>query len=289
MIPRTWIQKFLRPHHRRQRQIRHRVPISSQAPAHHDLPSFLAYAGTTGLSPKSAIYIGTHYEYLCASTLIRLSFSLTRVGGPSDAGIDLLGMWKLPTLPYPLRVLVQCKALAAKVSPMTVRELEGAAAGAPEGWRGSGTIGVLCAKRPATKGVRKAVRRSGMPVVWIMVEDVGHKGGRVRQLLWNQRVSELGAQGMAAGLEHMAGEKEGMQSETVLLWKGKPWRLGEDRRVPTVMENHDQRTVQTSIPKDEHCVDTSRITNWSLDQAANQQHFRNTLTRTHEIPGSRIA
>lgn len=207
-----------------QRLFRDQAPVSSQAPAHYDLPSFLTYAKTTSLPAKSTVYVGTHYEYLCASVLTRLSFSLTRIGGRSDAGIDLLGTWKLPTLPYSLRVLVQCKAFKAKVSPETVRELEGAAAGAPDGWRGSGTIGVLCAKRPATKGVREAVRNSGMPVVWIMVEDLGDNGGRVRQVLWNKRVSELGAEGMAVGLEHVIGEGKDIENEAVLLWKGKPWK-----------------------------------------------------------------
>jgi len=188
----------------------------------------LAYASTTCLSSNSTVYTGTRYEYLCAATLTRLSFSLTRIGGSSDAGIDLIGTWKLPTLPHPLRVLVQCKAFKAKVSPKTVRELEGTAAGAPEGWRYNGTIGILCAKTPATRGVRKAVWRSGMPVVWIMVEDMGDRGGRVKQMLWNQRVSELGAHGMAVGLEHIAGEKQGLESEAVLLWHGKPWRSGAD-------------------------------------------------------------
>lgn len=288
MIPRTLIRKFPRPH-QRQTQVRHHAPISSQAPTHHDLPSFLGYASTTGLSPKSTLYVGTHYEYLCAATLIRLSFSLTRIGGPSDAGIDLFGTWKLPTIPYPLRVLVQCKALTAKVSPKAVRELEGVAAGAPEGWRGSGTIGVLCAKRPATRGVRKAVRRSGMPVVWIMIEDVGHRGGRVRQLLWNQRVSELGTQGMAVGLEHMAGEKAGMESEAVLLWKGKPWKSDGDRRVPTILNNYDQGTVLTTISKDEHCVNTPQVTNWSFEQAANQSHSQQSLKGTPGNSGSMTA
>ena len=221
MTSRTFLKRLQRSH---QRHSSHGALISSQAPAHHDLPSFLAYASTVSLSPSSTVYVGTHYEYLCASTLTRLSFSLTRTGGRSDAGTDLLGTWKLPTLPFPLRILVQCKAFKTKVSPETVRELEGAAAGAPEGWRSRGTVGVLCAKKPATKGVREAVRRSGMPIVWVMVEDLGVRGGRVRQVLWNQRVSELGAEGMAVGLRHAAADGEEMEKEAVLLWKGKPWQ-----------------------------------------------------------------
>ena len=191
----------------------------------------LNYANLASLSPTS---IGTRYEYLCASSLSRLSFSVMRTGGRSDAGIDLLGTWRLPTLPYPLRVLVQCKALKAKILPETVRELEGVAAGAPEGWRNDKTIGVLCAKRPATKGVREAVMRSGTPILWIMIEDTGKSEGRVKQVLWNQKVSELGAEGMAVGLRHVCEMGEPMDSEAVLLWKGKPWesnRSIEDRKI----------------------------------------------------------
>ena len=210
-----------------QRSLPQSASVNNQKPMHHDLPSFLNYANLASLSPTSTTYVGTRYEHLCASSLSRLSFSVTRTGGRSDAGIDLLGTWKLPTLPYPLRVLVQCKAHKAKILPETVRELEGVAAGAPEGWRNDRTIGVLCAKRPATKGVREAVKRSGTPIVWIMIEDTGNRDGRVRQVLWNQKVSELGAEGMAVGLRHVCEMGEPMDSEAVLLWKGKPWESND--------------------------------------------------------------
>lgn len=212
----------------------HHRPLTSHshshpAPPHHDLPSFLSYARTHSLSPSSTVYAGTYYEYLCASALRRLSFSLTRTGGRSDAGIDLLGTWSLPSIPHPLRVLVQCKALKTSVAPEVVRELEGAAAGAPEGWMGERTVAVLCAKRPATRGVREAVKRARVPVLWAMVEDRGEGGGKVGQVLWNERVDLVGARGMAVGLRHVPtplvgeAEAEGLEKECVLLWKGVPW------------------------------------------------------------------
>ena len=193
---------------------------------HHDLPSFFAYARYAPLAPNSTVYVGTHYEYLCSDALRRLSFTLTRTGGRADAGIDLLGTWKLPCLPDPLRVLVQCKAMKAKISPECVRELEGAVAGAPDAWKGVGTVGVLCGKKPATQGVRDAVRRSGMPVVWVMLGEVGEgeeKRGEVRQVLWNERVIDLGLQEMGVGLKHIMGVGEGLKKETILLWNGVPW------------------------------------------------------------------
>ncbi|KAL9600074.1 MAG: hypothetical protein Q9219_003444 [cf. Caloplaca sp. 3 TL-2023] len=212
-------------------------PSSSAAkpPAHHDLPSFLAYADSTSLSPTSSLYIGTRYEYLCAATLRRLSFNLIRTGGRSDHGIDLLGHWHLPSLPYPLRALVQCKALKSKPGPSLVRELEGMYAGAPAGWRAStqnnsneegeannNVIAVLCAKREATKGVREAVRRSKVPVVWVMVEDLGGEEGKVRQVLWNERVREVGAEGVGVGVRYALGEGE-VGKEVRLTWKGEVW------------------------------------------------------------------
>lgn len=61
--------------------------------------------------------------------------SLSRVGGKSDGGIDLMGWWWIPDLnskefPNPdsrnrIRVLAQCKAEKKKTSPNYVREMEG--------------------------------------------------------------------------------------------------------------------------------------------------------------------
>lgn len=133
-------------------------------------------------------------------------------------------------------MLVQCKATKAKPAPERIRELEGAMAGAPEGWRGENTVGVLCAKQAATRGVREAVRRCGIPVVWVMVEEE-HDGagkGRVRQVLWNEKVAAMGAEGVAVGVRHAVsrhGGDEGkaaggLEKEAVLLWEGREWDPG---------------------------------------------------------------
>ncbi|KAI4272211.1 MAG: hypothetical protein LQ337_005459 [Flavoplaca oasis] len=202
---------------------------SSAPPPHNSLQTFLAHAQSTNLPPTSTVYIGTCYEYLCLATLRRLSFTLIRSGGRSDRGIDLLGHWTIPSLPFPLRVLVQCKALKAKISPETVRELEGIFAGAPIGWRGENVIGVLCAKREATKGVREAVRRSAVPVIWIMIEDLGQGRGNVRQILWNQRVNQLGAEGVGVGARYLPGaEGQKVKQEVVLIWKGEFWNPDDE-------------------------------------------------------------
>ncbi|KAL9576541.1 MAG: hypothetical protein Q9212_007011 [Teloschistes hypoglaucus] len=202
---------------------------SSIPQSHTSLPTFLAYARSAPLSPKSAVYAGTYYEYLCLSTLSRLGFSLSRTGGRSDQGIDLIGTWSLPSIPPchpPLKCLIQCKASKSKITPDVVRELEGSFAGAPAGFLGEEVVSVLCAKREATKGVREAVRRSKRPVVWVMLEDLGGEegtGGKVRQMLWNQRVSDLGAEGVGVGVKYSPGEKEGVEKEVVLTWRGEVW------------------------------------------------------------------
>ncbi|MCJ1291786.1 hypothetical protein MMC34_003331 [Xylographa carneopallida] len=199
-------------------------PSSSQ---HTSLESFLAYAQDAKLSTSSTTYVGTYYEYLCALSLRRLGFDLTRTGGRADAGIDLLGSWQLPDATHPLRCIVQCKKLKAKAGPNLVRELEGAFAGAPAGWRGEDVVGVLCAGREATKGVREAIRNARRGLVWCQIEDLGNGVGRVRQMLWNQRIGVLGAEGVSVGIRHtlVAGDVKDRVShdEVVLMWKGEVW------------------------------------------------------------------
>src|SRR6266536_4499166 len=146
------------------------IPPPPSQTNHSSLSTFLTHARRTSLSPTSTTYIGTHYEYTCLQTLRSLGLSLTRVGGRADSGIDLLGLWHLPTVLHPLRVIVQCKALKAKLSPNLMRELEGAFVGAPMGWRGEGVLGVMVSKREATRGVREAMGRSRWPLVWMGVE-----------------------------------------------------------------------------------------------------------------------
>lgn len=139
-------------------------PSSSLDPSlpHHDLASFQLHARRSGLSPTSTVYAGTRYEYLAQSTLRSYGFELCRVGGRGDRGVDLVGVWRVPssrkgvpaestlakaedqlngdpqTTAQPgteetLRVLVQCKRITgkhAKIGPNLIRELDGAVRGA---------------------------------------------------------------------------------------------------------------------------------------------------------------
>lgn len=183
---------------------------------HNDLSSFLAYVDRTGLDPKSTVYVGTHYEYIVASTLSKYYFSLKRIGGTSDYGVDLLGTWSLPSTQESFRVLVQCKAGFQKIGPHLIRELEGAFVGAPAGWRGTNVLGFLASERTATKGIRESLGRSRWPMGFVCCSSDGH----IRQILWNRKAEEIGLDGIGVGTRYPQGNDG--ESQLVLTWKGKP-------------------------------------------------------------------
>ena len=133
---------------------------------------------------------------------------------------------------------MQCKNLKAKAGPNLIRELEGAFVGAPPGWKGESVVAVLCAGREATKGVREAIRGARRGLVWIMVEDINRAGeetevdadieaegtGRIRQVLWNDRVASLGLEGIGVQTKYSAPQDGGtVDREAVLTWKGEMW------------------------------------------------------------------
>ncbi|KAL4951780.1 hypothetical protein BDW69DRAFT_201221 [Aspergillus filifer] len=166
-------------------------PPSNPSPSHTDLTSFLSYAARTALPESTTTYQGTHYEYTVQSHLRASAFNLHRVGGRSDLGVDLQGTWHVgprPVTDPPIRVIVQCKALKTKIGPNIVRELDGVTARHFRGRDGPVGAGVLVSPREATRGVREAMGRSGMPLVWMMVG----REGVVRQVLWNGRVDGVG-------------------------------------------------------------------------------------------------
>jgi len=193
---------------------------SSPSPHHTDLPSFLAHASRTQLDPSSTVYVGTHFEYTVLHTLSssRYGIHLRRVGGASDFGIDLLGTWALPSVPQPLRVLAQCKAVQ-RPGPHLIRELEGAFVGAPAGWRGSrGVVGLLVTEKPATKGIREALARSRWPMGFVACS----REGVVSQFLWNGRAEGEGLEGGGGGMRYVDGGGGGEQGrELVLTWRGR--------------------------------------------------------------------
>ncbi|KAI1775244.1 hypothetical protein F4818DRAFT_43674 [Hypoxylon cercidicola] len=198
---------------------------------HHDLASYAAYAARTGLDVTSKTFVGTRYEYVVAAALTRLGFTVRRVGGRADCGIDLLGEWRVPPSSSssssspspPLRVLLQCKASSAqsstRVGPHLIRELEGAFAGAPAGWRGPGVLGLLVTQKPATRGVRDALARSRWPMGYVSCAP----DGALEQMLWNQRAGAEGLEGLGATLQFAGdGGEARRRRRLVLTWNGKP-------------------------------------------------------------------
>jgi hypothetical protein len=140
--------------------------------------------------------------------------SLKRIGGKSDYGIDLFGTWSLPSVPQPLKVLIQCKAFARKIEPSQIRELEGTFVGAPPGWRGAGVLGLLASQKSATKGVREALGRSRWPMGYVLCGA----DGKILQLLWNRRAEREGLEGIGVGLKYAGGDRS--DREVILTWKG---------------------------------------------------------------------
>lgn len=154
--------------------------------------------------------------------------------------------------PPPLRILLQCKASASRstaIGPQYIRELEGAFAGAPVGWRrrlnaagvvvpgsesesGSGVLGLLVAQRPATKGIRDALGRSRWPMGYVACAA----DGRLQQMLWNRQAEEEGLEGLGVGVRYFevvqcgggggqgagGGQQPPLDQELVLTWRGKP-------------------------------------------------------------------
>lgn len=211
-----------------------RLSALTSTHAHHDLPSFLAHATQTSLSQTSTVYRGTYYEYTVQSALANFNIHVQRIGRSNDLGIDLVGTWTLPS-GRQFQVLVQCKAAVAR--PSMVRELEGAYAGAPSGWRGEGVLAFLVIDRAATKGVREALRRSRWPMGVLVVE----REGEVKGLLWNTVAEEKGLAGLGVTVKYadagqdmevengeVNGDGEDSKQSNVkgsigLTWMGQPW------------------------------------------------------------------
>lgn len=212
----------------KKKDLKRYIVIAPGSEQHNDLKSFLDYAKRLELAETSTVYVGTHYEYTVASSLQSVGFDLTRTGRASDYGIDLLGHWSVPSLPKPIRVLLQCKAYNKGLTPANVRELEGAFPGAPAGWRGGGVLGLLVATNQATKGMRDALIRSHLPMGFLQVTAEG----TVLQFIWNHEAAQQGLEGMGVTnrftlkTEEKERDGNGLEQEIALTWKG--WTLNKE-------------------------------------------------------------
>jgi Protein of unknown function (DUF2034) len=225
---------------------------------HSTLSSFLAHARRTSLGPNSPVFVGTCFEYHVLASLRPFGFSLQRVGRTADNGIDLLGTWTVPSHPVPIRVLLQCKNHARALNPEHVRELEGAFAGAPAGWRRAGVMGFLVSPKPASRGVREAVGRSNMPIGYVMVDGIDHAsaqmgeeegGGKLRQFLWNKEAQQKGLEGLGVTMKYSPGITGAeVEEEVALTWNG--WaikRLAEPQLSTTLDATIDGGRIITDV------------------------------------------
>jgi hypothetical protein len=172
--------------------------LSPGSTHHNSLSSFLDYAKRTKLGVSTSIYIGTHYEYTTALSLLRLGFSLLRIGRQFDGGIDLIGHWVLAPLREPLRVIIQCKARNISISPCHVREMEGSFQAVPAGWKKQDVLGLLVTTHKATKGTLKALGESRWPLGFVMISH----DGCIQQFVWNRAAAERGLEGVGVTLRH---------------------------------------------------------------------------------------
>ncbi|OJJ96490.1 hypothetical protein ASPACDRAFT_1859172 [Aspergillus aculeatus ATCC 16872] len=192
-------------------------PISKHK--HYNRASFIDFARRHELSRTSTLFIGNLYEYTVQTELRHAAaLLLHRTGGRSDNGIDHLGTWHLPGHEQPIHVAVQCKAHRRRVGPQCIRELEGVIARrVPHTWRleqprpgqalAGPRVGMLVNRREASAGVRAALQRSALPLVYLMVD----LRGVLRQALWNEAVEALGVAPL--GVEVVHGPERQLASE----------------------------------------------------------------------------
>lgn len=175
-----------------------KVPLPPKTLKHNSLQSFIEYAKRTELPSHKTVYVGTHYEYITSLALMRLGFSTIRIGGRSDAGIDLIGHWVLAPLREPLPVIIQCKARKIPTNPKHIRELEGSFHGIPYEWKSKEVFGLLVTTVKATKGVLEALSQSRCPMGFVLIS----RDGLIQQFAWNRAASEKGLEGVGVTVRH---------------------------------------------------------------------------------------
>ena len=92
-------------------------------------------------------------------------------------------------------------------------------------------LGLLVANREATKGMREALGRSGLPLGFVMVTS---GEGRVVQFVWNQEAARQGLEGVGVTNRYLGdtgsgrGNGEGVEREIALTWNGWAFKRMEE-------------------------------------------------------------
>jgi hypothetical protein len=220
-----------------------KLPLAPGSVHHNSLLSFIEHADRTRLSHDSPLFVGTHYEYTTALTLMRFGLALTRVGRVNDEGIDLIGHWVMTPLREPMAVIIQCKVRKFSLAPCHVRDLEGSFGSVPAAWRNKDILGMLASTVKATRGTLEAMSRSRRPMAYVMISTQGV----IQQFVWNRAASEHGLEGLGVTVRHTpivqkdettpppAGAKAkpktaGTLKDIQLTWMGSP--IFPERQIP---------------------------------------------------------
>lgn len=132
-----------------------------------------------------------------------------------------------------LRIIVQCKLVTRKrpVGPMHIRELEGAFAAAPSGWRSGPVMAILISNRAATQGLRDALVRSRSPMGYMWVDE---RRGLLKQFVWNVAAEAGPLVGVTVGLKRVG---RGKWIEAALMKGGRLCPEVDGQEADGVMED----------------------------------------------------
>ena len=122
---------------------------------------------------------GTHFEQVSHLFLASLQMNLSRIGGPNDNGIDLIGRWKLID-ESPLCV-VQCKHVKCAVSSGELREFTGSIAlcnAKPD-------LGILISSNSLSPQAFKVLVASQFPLLFMKLHMMDEKT-QLEELFANQ-------------------------------------------------------------------------------------------------------
>jgi hypothetical protein len=222
-----------------------KIVITPGSKHHNSLPSYIEYAKRKNLEPTKSVFIGTHYEYVVALSLLRLGFSLIRTGRRDDLGIDLLGHWTLSQFSHQLPVILQCKSrsFGSVCAPRHVRELEGAFRGKPAGWKNVDVLGLLATTERATRGVLNALGASGKPMGFVKISRTGN----IEQFVWNKAAAERGLEGVGVQLRYTPRALSRPFGSDFQGVEGEKWTAGVTRPItqkPKVSDSGAETDVQ---------------------------------------------
>lgn len=138
----------------------------------HSKALFRLFVSPTFWLRASSSYVerGTLFESRTLEKLNALGFSLRRVGGSDDRGVDLRGSLSLTNQDISTSFIIQCKHENKELGPKYVRELEGALSR-----ESLGTIGILVSNLGFTQKSLDLIQGSHQPLAFGVINaDSGY-------------------------------------------------------------------------------------------------------------------